>query len=39
MISKKLVDTSVPMSLLAEHPNVQFNFFLGGIGSCDVEMH
>ena len=39
MISKKLVDTSVPMSLLAEHPNVQFNFFLGGIGNCDVEMH
>ncbi len=39
MISKRIVDTSVPMSLLADHPNVQFNYFRGGIGSCDVEMH
>ena len=39
MISKKISDSSVPMSLLAEHPNVQFNFYRGGIGSCEVEMH
>ncbi len=39
MISKKLADAAVPMSLLADHPNVQFNFFRGGIGTCDVEMH
>lgn len=39
MISKHIVDTSVPMSLLAEHPNVQFNYFRGGIGTCGVEMH
>jgi glucosamine-6-phosphate deaminase len=39
MISKQIVDTSVPMSLLAEHPNVQFNYFRGGIGTCEVEMH
>src|SRR3954462_7310987 len=39
MISKKIPDTSVPMSLLADHPNVQFNFYRKGIGSCDVEMH
>jgi glucosamine-6-phosphate deaminase len=39
MISKGIVDTSVPMSLLAEHPNVQFNYFRGGLGSCAVEMH
>ena len=39
MISQRLADASVPMSLLADHPNVQFNFFRGGIGSCDVEMH
>jgi len=39
MISQRLADTSVPMSLLADHPNVQFNFFRGGIGTCDVEMH
>jgi glucosamine-6-phosphate deaminase len=39
MISKRIVDTSVPMSLLAEHPNVQFNYFRGGIGTCGIEMH
>jgi glucosamine-6-phosphate deaminase len=39
MISKGIADSSVPMSLLADHPNVQFNYFRGGIGSCDIEMH
>lgn len=39
MISKGLADSSVPMSLLADHPNVQFNYFRGGLGSCAVEMH
>ena len=39
MISKCIADSSVPMSLLCDHPNVQFNFYRGGIGSCDVEMH
>ncbi len=39
MISKRIVDTSVPMSLLAGHPNVQFNYYRGGIGACGVEMH
>jgi glucosamine-6-phosphate deaminase len=39
MISKCMPDSSVPMSLLAEHPNVQFNFYRGAIGSCDAEMH
>jgi glucosamine-6-phosphate deaminase len=39
MISRRIVDTSVPMSLLADHPNVRFNYFRGGLGSCDVEMH
>jgi glucosamine-6-phosphate deaminase len=39
MISKKIVDTAVPMSLLADHPNVQFNYYRGGLGSCAVEMH
>jgi len=39
MIAKGLSDSAVPMSLLADHPNVQFNFFRGGIGTCDVEMH
>ncbi len=39
MISKGIMDTTVPMSLLADHPDVQFNFLRDGIGSCDVEMH
>ena len=39
MISKKIVDTAVPMSLLAEHPNVRFNYLLPQIGSCSIEMH
>ena len=39
MISKKLADSTVPMSLLADHPNVQFSFFRDGFGVCDVEMH
>ena len=39
MISKGLADAAVPMSLLADHPNVQFNYFRGGVGSCSVEMH
>ena len=39
MISKKIADSSVPMSLLSDHPNVQFNYFRGGLGVCEVEMH
>lgn len=39
MIAKKLPDSAVPMSLLALHPNVHFNYFRPGIGNCDVEMH
>jgi glucosamine-6-phosphate deaminase len=39
MIAQRLPDSAVPMSLLADHPNVQFNFFRGGLGSCHVEMH
>ena len=39
MISKRIADSSVPMSLLADHPNVQFNFYRHGIGTCEAEMH
>lgn len=39
MIAKRIPDSAVPMSLLADHPNVQFNFYRKGIGNCDVEMH
>jgi glucosamine-6-phosphate deaminase len=39
MISKRIPDCAVPISLLADHDNVQFNYYRGGIGSCSVEMH
>ena len=39
MISKKIPDSAVPMSLLADHPNVQFNFYRCGIGTTEAEMH
>ena len=39
MIAKKIVDTSVPMSVLADHPNVEFHFYRPGIGACEIEMH
>jgi len=39
MIANKIVDSAVPMSLLADHPNVQFNYYRKGISTCDVQMH
>lgn len=39
MISRGIADTAVPMSLLAEHPNVQFNYYRHGVGTCTAEMH
>jgi glucosamine-6-phosphate deaminase len=39
MIAKKIADTAVPMSLLGLHPNVRFNFYRPGIGTCAAEMH
>ncbi|MDR3404726.1 MAG: glucosamine-6-phosphate isomerase [Chthoniobacter sp.] len=39
LISKGLPTSCVPMSLLADHPNVQFNYYRGGLGTCAVEMH
>jgi len=39
LISKGLATSCVPMSLLADHPNVQFNYYRGGLGTCAVEMH
>jgi glucosamine-6-phosphate deaminase len=39
MISRKIPDSSVPMSLLAGHPNVQFSYLASGIGTCEAEMH
>jgi glucosamine-6-phosphate deaminase len=39
MISKKVADSTVPMSLLADHPDVSFSFYRPAIGSCETEMH
>jgi glucosamine-6-phosphate deaminase len=39
MISKGIADSSVPMSLLADHPDVCFSFYRPGIGVCEAEMH
>jgi glucosamine-6-phosphate deaminase len=39
MIGKRVTDSAVPMSLLADHPSVQFNFYRHGLGACEVEMH
>jgi glucosamine-6-phosphate deaminase len=39
MISKNIIDSSVPISLLADHPNVVFNYFRNGLGEVEVEMH
>ncbi len=39
MISNKISDSRVPMSLLADHPNVRYNFLRGALGTCTIEMH
>jgi len=39
MISKRIPDSSVPMSLLADHPNVHFSYLRKGVGEVAVEMH
>jgi glucosamine-6-phosphate deaminase len=39
MIGQKIVDTAVPMSLLADHPDVQFNFYRPAIGTVAADMH
>jgi glucosamine-6-phosphate deaminase len=39
MISKRIVDTSVPMSLLADHPDVRFNYYRPALRPVEAEMH
>ena len=39
MISKHIPDSAVPMSLLADHPNVHFHYYRKGIGKVEAEMH
>jgi glucosamine-6-phosphate deaminase len=33
------VDTSVPMSLLADHDDVRFHYYRRGLGKVQAEMH
>ncbi len=40
MISEKIADSAVPMSLLSGHPDVHFHYYRGGIGTCvDYEFY
>ena len=39
MISKKIIDTAVPLSLLGDHPNVEFHYYRAAIKSVGAEMH
>ena len=39
MIGKRAPDSAVPMSLLADHPNVHFHYFRPGLGKVEAEMH
>ncbi len=38
MIANRMPDVSVPMSLLADHPNVRFNYLRTGIGECALKI-
>lgn len=38
MISQRLCDSAVPMSLLADHPNVHFHYLRSGLGEVAVSM-
>lgn len=37
MIAEHVPDSSCPMSLLADHPNVRFSYYRGGIGQCSYR--
>lgn len=39
MISKKIEDSAVPMSLLASHPNVEFHYYRHALKDVTTEMH
>ena len=39
MISKKVTDSAVPMSLLVDHPDVHFHYLRGGIGICKDNLY
>ena len=39
MIAKGLPESCVPMSLLADHPNVHFHYYRPGLGTVEAAMH
>jgi glucosamine-6-phosphate deaminase len=39
MLSERIADSAVPMSLLADHPDVRFSFLRPAIGVCDADLH
>ena len=39
MIGKKIMDSAVPMSLLADHPDVHFHYYRPAIKTVGAEMH
>ncbi|MBQ1456193.1 MAG: glucosamine-6-phosphate isomerase [Thermoguttaceae bacterium] len=39
MIARKIPDSAVPMSLLADHPNVHFHYWRPAIKTVGAEMH
>ena len=39
MIARRIPDSAVPMSLLADHPCVRFSYLAPALGHCDVDMH
>jgi glucosamine-6-phosphate deaminase len=39
MIAKRIPDAAVPMSLLADHPDVEFHYYRNAIGTVACEMH
>jgi glucosamine-6-phosphate deaminase len=39
MVSERIVDTAVPVSLLGEHADVTFNYLRSGLGTVQAEMH
>ncbi len=39
MISRRIADSAVPMSLLADHSDVHFHFYRPAIGTVAAEMH
>ncbi len=39
MVGKRLADSSVPVSLLCDHPDVHFHYYRPLLGSMKAEMH